>query len=349
VSIGSYEITSYDYNDDIFMAKVDVSQNAEWVEMAGGEEGCKLASIQWSNNNIYIYGDYDNELSFNGTTINTAGYFSDLFIAKYSDLGNLIWVNEIKSSNGTEEAYDLKVDENDMLYLTGRLASYNTINFGSFNLETTDKDVFISQLSSSGVVNWAEIIGNVYSGSIPGYKQSGITTTVNHIFSTCFDNGSDKIFVHKHEKNGEYVGTYTSGESSGVYCRAIASDNSNNIYLIGKFASTVNFDSFSQTTNGNKDIFVAKVASDFQPISNIVIKINNIETKIYPNPTNGILKLEGENITSVSITDLAGKKLFEKTQIQQKETIDLSEFEMGIYIISIQKDKEIFTTKIIKK
>ena len=41
--------------------------------------------------------------------------------------------------------------------------------------------------------------------------------------------------------------------------------------------------------------------------------------------------------------------MIEKTAIQQNETIDLSSFESGIYIISIQTDKKIFTTKIVKE
>ncbi|HKL08883.1 MAG TPA: T9SS type A sorting domain-containing protein, partial [Bacteroidales bacterium] len=72
---------------------------------------------------------------------------------------------------------------------------------------------------------------------------------------------------------------------------------------------------------------------------------------IYPNPTNGIVNFEfvNNNIQKLTISDITGKKIREKTQIQQNESIDLSSFVSGIYIISIQTDKKIFTTKIIKE
>ena len=38
-----------------------------------------------------------------------------------------------------------------------------------------------------------------------------------------------------------------------------------------------------------------------------------------------------------------------KTEIQPNETINLSQLEDGVYIISIQTDNGIFTTKIVKE
>ena len=83
----------------------------------------------------------------------------------------------------------------------------------------------------------------------------------------------------------------------------------------------------------------------------------NIETlqqngiSIYPNPTNGILNFDftDNNVQQIKISDLTGKTIIEKVNIQQNEMIDLSNFESGIYIIKIQTDNEIFTTKIVKE
>ena len=71
----------------------------------------------------------------------------------------------------------------------------------------------------------------------------------------------------------------------------------------------------------------------------------------FPNPTSGEINLEFayNNIRQIKIIDLTGKTIIEKSRIQQNETIDLSPFEAGIYIINIQTDKEITTQKIIKK
>ena len=82
-----------------------------------------------------------------------------------------------------------------------------------------------------------------------------------------------------------------------------------------------------------------------------ISELKNFGISIYPNPTNGVVNFEfvKNNIQKIVISDITGKTLIKKTNIQQNETIDLSSFESGIYIIKIQTDKEIFTTKIVKK
>jgi hypothetical protein len=72
---------------------------------------------------------------------------------------------------------------------------------------------------------------------------------------------------------------------------------------------------------------------------------------IYPNPMKDKLNFEFEhnNIQKIEIFNITGKTLFEKTKIKQKETIDLSKFNDGVYIINIQTDNELVTTKIIKE
>jgi len=55
------------------------------------------------------------------------------------------------------------------------------------------------------------------------------------------------------------------------------------------------------------------------------------------------------NLINKTISDLTRKIIITKSNIQQHEMIDLSSFERGIYIIKIQTDNEIFTTKIVKE
>ena len=82
-----------------------------------------------------------------------------------------------------------------------------------------------------------------------------------------------------------------------------------------------------------------------------VFNINETNFVLYPNPTKGIINIKAKDrdIKKIIISDVTGKTIIEQTEIQQKETIDLSGFKSGIYIISIQTEKEIFTKKIIKR
>ena len=86
----------------------------------------------------------------------------------------------------------------------------------------------------------------------------------------------------------------------------------------------------------------------------IISSLNDISAKncvVFPNPTNGFIKIEQiyEDIKLILISDITGKTIFERSKIQQNEIIDLSDFDSGIYIISIQTDNEIFIAKVVKR
>lgn len=83
-----------------------------------------------------------------------------------------------------------------------------------------------------------------------------------------------------------------------------------------------------------------------------VSEINNLASfvSVYPNPTNGILKIETEfniKINSLYITDFSGKRIkeFNKTQAD----LNIRELPNGIYFLNIQTNSKTFTHKIIKQ
>ncbi len=89
--------------------------------------------------------------------------------------------------------------------------------------------------------------------------------------------------------------------------------------------------------------------------------VTSIPTKtisIYPNPTSGLINLEftgastslnASSIQKLTLYDITGKQLVEKLEVNQHETIDLSGFTNGIYILRIEADCEVFTTRIVKE
>lgn len=85
-------------------------------------------------------------------------------------------------------------------------------------------------------------------------------------------------------------------------------------------------------------------------ISNLIK--NNIS--IYPNPTTGQLTIDFTKVQNfgkvmLQIQDITGKILIEKSNLQQNKELDLSGFANGIYIIIIQTEEDVFTSKIVKE
>ena len=79
------------------------------------------------------------------------------------------------------------------------------------------------------------------------------------------------------------------------------------------------------------------------------IKMQTIS--IYPNPTNGIVNFDfaGEPIQKMKMVNIAGKTVFQKENISETETIDISGFANGLYIVILQTDNGSNSFKISKK
>jgi hypothetical protein len=81
-----------------------------------------------------------------------------------------------------------------------------------------------------------------------------------------------------------------------------------------------------------------------------LIKDNNIEMSIYPNPSKGNLIIESsEQLTSISVINSLGNKLLFINNIAFKKqtNIDLSTFAKGIYFIQIELNNQIINQRII--
>jgi len=82
-----------------------------------------------------------------------------------------------------------------------------------------------------------------------------------------------------------------------------------------------------------------------------ITNIEEMEISIYPNPVNNVLNIscEKENVNRISILDITGKTIFEKTDISETERIDMSGYNSGMYFIHIDNGEKVFTSKVIKK
>lgn len=63
-----------------------------------------------------------------------------------------------------------------------------------------------------------------------------------------------------------------------------------------------------------------------------IVDNENIDVYLYPNPTNGIINIKGENITNVVVRDLTGKVVIDTNNTQN---IDLTGLENGTYMITV--------------
>ena len=171
------------------------------------------------------------------------------------------------------------------VYSTGDFKG--TVDFdpgaGIYNLTSVDSvndyDIFISKLDSSGNFIWAKCMG----GSSDDYSYSIAVDLVGNVYTTgkfgggvlsdfnpgpgvynLYGFGGDDIFISKLDSAGNFVWAKqfgNIGEDSGI---SLAVDSQSNVYTVGSFGGTVDFDPGAGVYNLNcsiKDLFVLKLDS----------------------------------------------------------------------------------------
>ena len=92
---------------------------------------------------------------------------------------------------------------------------------------------------------------------------------------------------------------------------------------------------------------VEECESADEAVSIIVTDIeeNTADVKLYPNPTNGLLHIEGQSAMRISVTNLLGQML-QETIALGNTTIDLSHLESGMYLIRIETENSVTVRKV---
>ena len=325
--------SEWDRYNDIFIVKYDTSGNVLWAKSAGGvgyDGGYAVCTD--STGNLFVTG------------INS---FADIFIVKYDTSGNVLWA---KSEGGT--GYDLGTgvctDASGNVIITGSFAS-PTITFGTTMLTNTINntyDFFIVKYDTSGNVLWAKSEGGTGHDLSDGVctDASGNVIITGYFYSptiffgfrtTTLINANEfsDIFIVKYDTSGNVLWAKSAGGTGYDFCRGVSTDVSGNVFITGYFGSpNINFGTTTLTNAGGMDIFIAKLGGITGTND-----IKNSNIKIYPNPTNNIINIEGLNKNennTIQIFDVQGKLVITKT-INEKGTIDLSELNKGIYVIKI--------------
>ena len=185
-------------------------------------------------------------------------------------------------------------------------------------------------------------------------NDGSISTTINLTLT-------DETFT---VTTGAITGFVTNNVPEGLTVEITATSNTEaSILLTGNATNHQDADDISDMeitftdeafTNGDASVVETysqtNLIVDFD--NNVSVNsINNNNISIYPNPTTDFITIESSITPSnITITDITGRTIqnFTIQKHQNLTTIDLSDFNNGIYIVKIQIDNEILTSKIIK-
>ena len=153
-------------------------------------------------------------------------------------------------------------------------------------------------------------------------------TKTSHATRTCTWNGTDV--------NGNLV-------TDGSYKIRMELTDKNSTGNYSTFTFTKDTNPENQTP-GNVPSF-SSISINWEPVITSV-KDNYLEKNyhIYPNPSSGICRITGENISEIQVSNVAGRLIYNGNDA----VVDISNQPDGIYLVKIMTDRGMVTKKILK-
>ena len=285
--VGSNDISVTE--PSILIAKYDENGQVQWSYVFGnGNSYATGIAFSSDNKSIFVIGCFRESVDFDPyfrcyMDVHSAVGSWDTFVMKLSTDGDYLWtkpfggLNEVLSKN-------VAVDSNDNIYISGYFEG--TVDFDpgpgeDYHTSNGLRDVFVVKLTSDGNYAWAKTFGGAGTDiSGCGRGNNGMLVTEDRIYlvglfqdEVDFDpnsgvdirtfRGVNDAYMLCLDLDGNYNWVKTFGSSKGTLCYAITRWR-NEIYIVGTFGGTVDFDpgpevdehTSSGTTWG--DMFISK-------------------------------------------------------------------------------------------
>lgn len=238
-------------------------QDFEWAEISEGRSvysGVRV--ITDKDDGVYLLRNFQESVTFSGRTISGSGG-TDIALAKYNSLGDLVWVKTAGGS-GNDEGLDIAVDEVGNIFITGYFTG--KANFENKTISSSGKeDFFIAKYDRNGKCLFARQEGT--SETDRAFSIS--TDSDNQIIITgqSATNGIPNLFISKYNTRGVRIWSQiiniTDTRSSVT---AVVTDKTNNVYAAGNF--------YGNTSISNKAFDNTEIISALLP-NVFLIKINS--------------------------------------------------------------------------
>ena len=258
------------------------AQDFVWAGRLGGtstDQGNGVAVD--ASGNVYTVGSFAGTADFDpgpGTFNLTSAGGEDPFVSKLDSAGNFVWARRLGGAS-IDQGSGVAVDANGNVYIVGTFAG--TADFdpgpGTFNLTSAgNTEIFVSKLDGAGNFVWARRLGGTSNdqGNGVAVDAKGNVFTVGLFAGTAdFDPGTatfnltsagnTETFISKLDGAGNFAWAVRLGGTSTDQGNGVAVDATGNVYTVGSFAGTADFDpgpgTFNLTSAGGEDPFVSKL------------------------------------------------------------------------------------------
>mmetsp|Transcript_12358 Transcript_12358/g.29019 ORF Transcript_12358/g.29019 Transcript_12358/m.29019 type:complete len:494 (+) Transcript_12358:132-1613(+) len=251
-TFGSLDGHTHAGNCDIFLMKFAANGDWEWTEQRGTPE-CEQSNALavTPTGDAYIAGYTFGGLGGNDT--HQGG--CDVFLAKFSSNGTLLWTKQ-RGTSACETANSMLLDSSGNVFLAGWTS-------GELDGEPNagEDDVFLMKLTSEGEWLWTRTLGS--AGSDKSYAMAfspagdiyiAGTTTGNLEANFVNQGGQEDVFLAKFTSDGDWLYTRQRGSEASDSLVAMVTSPLEEIYLAGFTTGWLD----GNSPLGEDDIFLMK-------------------------------------------------------------------------------------------
>lgn len=286
-----------------------------------------------ANDAVFATGNFGGTIDLGGGALQSNGG-QDIFLAKFDAYGRHQWSKSFGSTD-EQRATSVAVDASGNVYLAGYYS--NSVDFGGGALSVTQNDNwFVAKFDKDGAFIWNQTAGSLSVVQranalaidsqdhliVAGYFAGSFTLANSSIQLT--SQGSSDAFALKFDGSGTPIWGVRYGDSNEQRARSVAVDSSNNVILAGQYSGSMQFGSTQLVSNGNVDLWVAKLDSNGAPQwghgsgdatsqcngdCNIALATMSNDDVVLATDFQGTLNLGGGGLTSKGGTDIAIARL----------------------------------------
>ncbi|MEQ8908015.1 MAG: T9SS type A sorting domain-containing protein [Vicingaceae bacterium] len=285
----SSQVANGSNSENFFLSAFDANGNLLWnnafLTSNNSTDYASLYSInKLQNGNLIVCGSFFGTVDFDPSSatfnLNSNGN-EDSFLASYDPNGNYLWA---KSWGGSSEdiSTSLAVDPHSNIYVGGSYRGVVDFDPSSALFEQTStntyRDIYISKFDQNGNLLWNKAVGGSNTQNINRLTTDplGNVYAVGYTFSSFDANpdsnktailayrGNADIFLWGLDSAGQYLNSFSIGNTAYDNARGLLVSNQNKLYVSGDFNLSVDFDPSSATatlnSNGSMDAFLQKIS-----------------------------------------------------------------------------------------
>ncbi len=317
------------------LIKCDSLMNEVWHFCLDSVLAQDIKLFEVENGNYFLY----TGTSANNTFFGGPSHIQDYALAKFSSAGNLLWGRGYGSAGG--ERLKNLIQVGNEYVLIGFTDSGPGLDSGDVVGYTGEFDIWVIRIDSVGTLLDQNCIGSmdrdvgmdIIQNKNGGFYIGGFSTSTIIEGDSIGNRGQEDCLIIELDSNLNYIKGKTFGGSGRDFLFNIEEDVNGSLWGWGATSSS---DGDVSISYGGMDLWLIRLDPD--TILGVTAKpiLLASDITIYPNPTKDALSITFKNNSlplELELLEMHGQLLLRTNEVQQKQSLSLSSFANGVYML----------------